>query len=612
MANVDLAGKVTNEDGSSSAGVVVELWEASAWETPGARTAVTTTDSNGNWSFASQDSTKTWIVVVLEKREVIQDGQSKLQVTDLDVISDVFADTISEHTSGSGVTIDGVLLKDTGIGGGASIAWDGRVLFDKGADIASGAAITPGTDGNYFHITGTTTITSIATLQAGAIVIFEFDGALTLTHNATTLILQDAANLTTAAGDVIGFVSEGSGNWRELFRRLATAVFPAHTLASHSSEAHSELSGVGSDDHHAQTHATAHASGGADAVKLDDLSAPDDNTDLNFSTSVHGLVPKGTNVGNFLKDDGTWAAGGSGAVTALNNATVNEMVTIGATTTELEAEANLLYDGNTMFMGDTANANMTVGLTINQGATTDEILAFKSSSIAHGVTDFTETDTWGYIHKADDLTGGMNIYGLSEYKSALVLYGIATTADTGRSTSGRGAIDLNASLKSGTGKGSMGTDASLVTFIDHSTTRFIFDAEGSAHADVEWTTYDDYNDIELLRGVHGALVPGFQERFGQDMLYNLQTYEDLKLVGKDSVHIENRADGRVQLRGMVNTTGMMMLHHSTIIQMHDHFSEVTQSQEQRLDTHDEEIVALREANENLSRQMVALGAAPGL
>jgi len=41
-----------------------------------------------------------------------------------------------------------------------------------------------------------------------------FTGALTLTHNATSLILPGAASITTAAGDVAVFVSEGSGNWR--------------------------------------------------------------------------------------------------------------------------------------------------------------------------------------------------------------------------------------------------------------------------------------------------------------------------------------------------------------------------------------------------------------
>ncbi|MDP6549854.1 MAG: hypothetical protein QF659_07270 [Dehalococcoidia bacterium] len=86
----------------------------------------------------------------------------------------------------------------------------------------------------------------------------------------------------------------------------------SHTLASHSSEAHSELTGVGADDHHSEAHQAAHNSGGADALKLDDLAAPDDNTDLDFSTSAHGLVPKGTNTGNFLKDDGTWSAAGGG------------------------------------------------------------------------------------------------------------------------------------------------------------------------------------------------------------------------------------------------------------------------------------------------------------
>ena len=41
-----------------------------------------------------------------------------------------------------------------------------------------------------------------------------FDGILTLTHNATSLILPGAANIVTSASDVAIFVSFGSGNWR--------------------------------------------------------------------------------------------------------------------------------------------------------------------------------------------------------------------------------------------------------------------------------------------------------------------------------------------------------------------------------------------------------------
>jgi hypothetical protein len=41
-----------------------------------------------------------------------------------------------------------------------------------------------------------------------------FAAACTLTHNGTNLILPAAANITTAAGDVAVFRSEGAGNWR--------------------------------------------------------------------------------------------------------------------------------------------------------------------------------------------------------------------------------------------------------------------------------------------------------------------------------------------------------------------------------------------------------------
>jgi len=67
---------------------------------------------------------------------------------------------------------------------------------------------------NTINISGTTTITAFGTIAAGAVRRLVFAGALTLTHNATSLILPSAANITTAAGDVAELVSLGSGNWR--------------------------------------------------------------------------------------------------------------------------------------------------------------------------------------------------------------------------------------------------------------------------------------------------------------------------------------------------------------------------------------------------------------
>ena len=85
----------------------------------------------------------------------------------------------------------------------------------KGADLASAGTVDLGAaTGNFVHITGTTTITSFGTAPAGTHRRVTFDGVLTLTHNATSLILPTAASITTQARDCAEFVSEGSGNWR--------------------------------------------------------------------------------------------------------------------------------------------------------------------------------------------------------------------------------------------------------------------------------------------------------------------------------------------------------------------------------------------------------------
>lgn len=89
------------------------------------------------------------------------------------------------------------------------------VLFVKSSDIASATTTDLATaTGNCVDITGTTTITAFGTLQAGTVMFLTFTGALTLTHNATSLILPTASNITTVAGDTSIFLSLGSGNWR--------------------------------------------------------------------------------------------------------------------------------------------------------------------------------------------------------------------------------------------------------------------------------------------------------------------------------------------------------------------------------------------------------------
>lgn len=67
---------------------------------------------------------------------------------------------------------------------------------------------------NFVRITGTTTINGLGTANPGVARWIRFAGALTLTHNPTSLILpNNGSNITTAANDRAFAVSLGSGNW---------------------------------------------------------------------------------------------------------------------------------------------------------------------------------------------------------------------------------------------------------------------------------------------------------------------------------------------------------------------------------------------------------------
>ena len=106
---------------------------------------------------------------------------------------------------------------------------------DAVTDVASatttdiGAAAT-----SEVRITGTTTITGFGTSNAGIVRRGLFAGALTLTHNATSLILPGGTNITTAANDTFVARSLGSGNWVVLQYQRALRP-PLDTIAASTS-----------------------------------------------------------------------------------------------------------------------------------------------------------------------------------------------------------------------------------------------------------------------------------------------------------------------------------------------------------------------------------------
>ncbi len=120
-------------------------------------------------------------------------------------------------------TIDGAATLIVSNGSSARIVCDGSAFFAEKANTVTQPFATVASAGTTnigaatsqnVTVTGTTTITAFGTVAAGTFRRLVFSGILTLTHNATSLILPQGVNVVTAVGDSLEAVSLGSGNWR--------------------------------------------------------------------------------------------------------------------------------------------------------------------------------------------------------------------------------------------------------------------------------------------------------------------------------------------------------------------------------------------------------------
>lgn len=83
----------------------------------------------------------------------------------------------------------------------------------EGQALTSASTLVLGGDGDYFHVTGTNTISTIQGTQP--FVFLTFDSALTLTHSAT-LPLKGGVDHVTVAGETLMFINDGSNVFREV------------------------------------------------------------------------------------------------------------------------------------------------------------------------------------------------------------------------------------------------------------------------------------------------------------------------------------------------------------------------------------------------------------
>ena len=210
--------------------------------------------------------------------------------------------------------------------------------------------------------------------------------------------------------------------------------------------------------------------------------------------------------------------------------------------------------------GETSGDVDAGGLTLDQNAGDNFILTAKSSDVAHGITDSVQTDSFFAMGKRQS-AGGVLMYAMNSELQALRIIAAAGAENTTKGTTGNGPFVAYCTSKSGTGFGSVGSNANMFIVSNNGNTKFIVDAEGDIHADGSLSAYDNYDDAQLVRAYdlsHGKGV--IDSKFDKFVSYNHEKLADMKLVGREEDGTPNH---------FINVTGMQRLHNGAIWQQYE-------------------------------------------
>ena len=217
---------------------------------------------------------------------------------------------------------------------------------------------------------------------------------------------------------------------------------------------------------------------------------------------------------------------------------------------------------------DTVNSKSASGITVQQHGYDDEIISLKSSDVSHGVTDVSETDSFGVFQKAIDATGGLEIVGIRDTSNTrgLVMKGYCSGLTDSASTSANAAVEIHGFEYSGANS----TDATANGLIfgvrtqkgNAHATIFLVDEDGDISYDgSDAGAYDEYEDAQLTRALdlsHGRNV--IDSKFDKFIAYNHEKLADLKLVGREENGEPNH---------FINLCGMQRLHNGAIWQQYE-------------------------------------------
>ena len=201
--------------------------------------------------------------------------------------------------------------------------------------------------------------------------------------------------------------------------------------------------------------------------------------------------------------------------------------------------------GGMVAIGDTANANMTTGLTINQGANSNQILALKSSGVAHGTSKILttkETDDFAVFQKSS-ATGGLIIETVEDGASTTewMRFGVlGRDTDTSKNTGAAATFTIFTSQHDSAGSNvdvdSDGNVFAVRARVSGSNlVRVLVDEAGDLYSVTSAQTFDDYDDMALIETYDAARSGSLKEQikadFGRTMLMDEATLIEAGVLG---------------------------------------------------------------------------------
>jgi hypothetical protein len=204
-------------------------------------------------------------------------------------------------------------------------------------------------------------------------------------------------------------------DWRKVIQQWSQGGTTATSTEGGSTSTTQSGAGLG-------LHATHHQSGGIDPIKLDDLATPDDNTDLNVSTSRHGLVPKISGSDDYvLTKSGSaavWAAptgggspaGGDGALVLLQTYTASASASLDITSV-IDSTYDT-YQFQFQNLVPASNSRLRMLVSTDNGSTWDTSNVYRWTRLTYQGTSTGPTNNeWDWQSANDTLVSGGSYNG---------------------------------------------------------------------------------------------------------------------------------------------------------------------------------------------------------